>query len=71
VGTALAHRMLMAAEVRVAELGMRMAIAICDEAGVLETFSRMDGAPAMNVQVALGKAFTQRARGCRPTAGTR
>ena len=35
-----------------------MGIAICDEAGVLKAFSRMDGAALFAVQIAQDKAYT-------------
>jgi uncharacterized protein GlcG (DUF336 family) len=33
-------------------------IAVCDEAGVLKAFSRMDGAALLSVQIAQDKAYT-------------
>jgi uncharacterized protein GlcG (DUF336 family) len=58
VSTALAHRMIDAAEKHAAEIGVPMVIAVCDESGVLKAFSRMDGAALLSVQIAQDKAFT-------------
>jgi uncharacterized protein GlcG (DUF336 family) len=58
VSTELAHRMLAAAEVKAAEIGVPMVIAVCDESGVLKAFSRMDGAALLSVQIAQDKAYT-------------
>jgi uncharacterized protein GlcG (DUF336 family) len=58
VSTELAHRMLVAAEVKAAEIGVPMVIAVCDESGVLKAFSRMDGAALLSVQIAQDKAYT-------------
>lgn len=58
VSAELAHRMLAAAEVKAAEIGVPMVIAVCDESGVLKAFSRMDGAALLSVQIAQDKAYT-------------
>ncbi|HEY1968777.1 MAG TPA: heme-binding protein [Pseudonocardia sp.] len=58
ISTSAAHRLIAAAETRAAEIGVPSVIAICDTAGVLKAYSRMDGAALMCVQVAQDKAFT-------------
>ena len=58
VSTALAHRIIDAAEKKSAEIGVPMVIAVCDESGVLKAFSRTDGAALLSVQIAQDKAFT-------------
>src|SRR6201996_4745075 len=58
VSTALAHRIIDAAEKKAGEIGVPMVIAVCDESGVLKAFSRMDGAALLSVQIAQDKAFT-------------
>ena len=58
VSTELAHRIVAAAEAKATEMGIPMGIAICDEAGVLKAFSRMDGAALFAVQIAQDKAYT-------------
>lgn len=58
VSSELAHRVIAAAEAKASEMGVPMGIAICDEAGVLKAFSRMDGAALLSVQIAQDKAFT-------------
>jgi|SRR5690242_5685874 uncharacterized protein GlcG (DUF336 family) len=58
VSSELAHRMIMAAEVKASEIGVPMVIAVCDESGVLKAFSRMDGAALLSVQIAQDKAHT-------------
>ena len=47
-----------AAERKAAEIGVPMAIAVCDESGVLKAFSRMDGAALLSVDIAQNKAYT-------------
>ena len=54
----LARRMISAAEDKARELGVPMNIAVVDESGVLKTFSRMDGAALLSVQIAQDKAYT-------------
>ena len=58
VSTELAHRMIAAAEAKASEMGVPMAIAVCDDGGMLKAFSRMDGAVLLSVQVAQDKAYT-------------
>src|SRR5215471_6053612 len=53
-----AKRMIAAAEVKAAEMGRPMVIAIVDGDGNLKAFSRMDGAPLLSVQIAQDKAYT-------------
>jgi len=58
ISSELAHRVMAAAEAKATEMGVPMGIAICDEAGVLKAFSRMDGAALFAVQIAQDKAYT-------------
>jgi uncharacterized protein GlcG (DUF336 family) len=58
VSAELAHRIIIAAEAKAAELNTPMVIAVCDESGVLKAFSRMDGAALFSVQIAQDKAYT-------------
>lgn len=58
VTSALAHRIVSAAEAKADELGVPMVIAVCDESGVLKHLSRMDGAALFAVQIAQDKAYT-------------
>jgi len=58
VTSALAHRIVAAGEAKAAELGVPMVIAVVDESGVLKSFSRMDGAALISVQIAQDKAYT-------------
>ncbi len=58
ISTELAHRLLAAAELKARELGKSFTIAIVDENGILKAFSRMDGAPAVGIQIAQDKAYT-------------
>jgi uncharacterized protein GlcG (DUF336 family) len=58
ISSELAHRVIAAAEAKATEMGVPMGIAICDEAGVLKAFSRMDGAALFAVQIAQDKAYT-------------
>jgi uncharacterized protein GlcG (DUF336 family) len=53
-----ADRLIEAATVKAAEMGVAMALAIVDESGSLKAFRRMDGAPLMSVEIATNKAFT-------------
>jgi uncharacterized protein GlcG (DUF336 family) len=53
-----AHQIIAAAEAKAAEMGVPSTIAVCDTAGVLKAFSRMDGAALLTVQVAQDKAYT-------------
>jgi uncharacterized protein GlcG (DUF336 family) len=47
-----------AAEAKAQEIGVPMVIAVVDESGVLKSFSRMDGAALLSVQIAQDKAYT-------------
>ena len=47
-----------AAAKKAAELGLRMCIAVTDEAGDLKAFRRMDGAPKLSIEIATNKAYT-------------
>jgi uncharacterized protein GlcG (DUF336 family) len=58
VSSELAHQIIAAAESKATELGTAMAIAVCDESGVLKAFSRMDGAALLGIQIAQDKAYT-------------
>lgn len=40
------------------EMGIPMCIAVCDEAGHLITFDRMDGGKISSISIAVDKAFT-------------
>ena len=40
------------------EMGIPMCIAVCDEAGHLITFDRMDGGKITSISIAMDKAFT-------------
>lgn len=53
-----AQKLIAAAEKKAEELKKAMVIAVCDEAGNLKAFSRMDGAPLLSVQIAQDKAYT-------------
>ena len=58
-----AKRIAEAAEAMAVEMGLMMAIAIVDDSGALKTFSRMDGAPLLAVDLAIDKAYTSAAYG--------
>ena len=58
ITSALAHRVVAAAEAKADEMGHPFVIAVVDESGVLKAFSRMDGAALLSVQVAQDKAYT-------------
>lgn len=51
-----ARRVIDAAQQRAADLGIRVAVAILDEGGLLKALSRMDGAPPLSSQIAESKA---------------
>lgn len=53
-----AQRVVEAADAKAKEIGVPMVIAICDEAGVLKTYRRMDGAAQLSVEIAQDKAYT-------------
>lgn len=50
--------LIQAAENKAREMKKSMVIAVCDEAGNLKAFSRMDGAPLLSVDIAQNKAYT-------------
>lgn len=52
-----ASRMLTAGIQKASEIGVPVAIAVCDESGVLKAFSRMDGAALLAVRLAQQKAW--------------
>ncbi len=56
--SALAHRVVAAAEAKAEQMGHPFVIAVVDESGVLKAFSRMDGAALLSVQIAQDKAYT-------------
>jgi uncharacterized protein GlcG (DUF336 family) len=58
ITSALAHRIVAAAEAKADEMGHPFVIAVVDESGVLKAFSRMDGAALLSVQIAQDKAYT-------------
>ena len=58
ITSALAHRIVAAAEAKAEQMGHPFVIAILDESGVLKAFSRMDGAALLSVQIAQDKAYT-------------
>lgn len=51
-----AQAVLAAAERRAAEIGVPMDIAVVDDGGHLQAFSRMDGAKLSSVEIAIAKA---------------
>jgi uncharacterized protein GlcG (DUF336 family) len=58
ITTEASWRILAAAEAKARELGIPSTIAITDESGALKTFTRMDGAALLTVQIAQDKAYT-------------
>src|SRR5271165_1557922 len=58
IDAATAEKAVAAAAGKAAELGLKMCIAIADEAGDLKAFVRMDGAPKLSIQISQDKAFT-------------
>jgi len=58
ITSALAHRVVAAAEAKAEQMGHPFVIAVVDESGVLKAFSRMDGAALLSVQIAQDKAYT-------------
>ena len=58
ITSALAQRVVAAAEAKADEMGHPFVIAVVDESGVLKAFSRMDGAALLSVQIAQDKAYT-------------
>jgi uncharacterized protein GlcG (DUF336 family) len=53
-----AEKAIAAAAKKASELGLKMCIAVSDEAGDLKAFERMDGAPRLSIQIAQDKAYT-------------
>lgn len=53
-----AKELVSAAEEKALSIGVPMAIAVTDEAGILKAFSRMDGAALLAVDIAKNKAYT-------------
>lgn len=58
INAAAAQAVLAAATAKAKEMGTPMVIAVCDEAGVLKAYVRMDGAPQLSVDIAQDKAYT-------------
>lgn len=54
----IADLLIRAAEARSRSIGVPMVIAITDQAGVLQRYSRMDGAIQVSVEIAQNKAYT-------------
>ena len=53
-----AKRMIDAAELRASEIGIAINVAVVDEGGHLVSFSKMDGAPILSIEIAQNKAYT-------------
>lgn len=53
-----AQKLIAAGEMAAREIGVPMVIAVCDESGVLKSFTRMDGAALLSVEIAQDKAHT-------------
>ncbi|MGE5620645.1 MAG: GlcG/HbpS family heme-binding protein [Sphingomonadaceae bacterium] len=60
---ATAERIVKGAVARAQEMGVKLSIAVVDEKGILVHLSRMDGAPFLSPQIAMGKAYTAAAWG--------
>jgi uncharacterized protein GlcG (DUF336 family) len=58
IDAATATRAIEAAAAKARDLGVPMCIAVCDEAGHLKGFLRMDGAPLLSLEIAQNKAYT-------------
>jgi uncharacterized protein GlcG (DUF336 family) len=58
-----AAKAVQAAAAQAAEMKLRMSIAICDEAGTLKQFHRMDGASTLSASIAQDKAYTSAVTG--------
>ena len=58
-----AEKAIAAAAKKADELGLKMCIAVSDEAGDLKAFRRLDGAPKLSIQIAEDKAFTSASYG--------
>jgi glc operon protein GlcG len=67
VSAALAQRVIGAARETATRLAVPACIAVCDQAGHLVAFERMDGAPLMSAQLAQDKAYSVCAFGGLPT----
>ena len=67
VSAALAQRAIGAAREAASGLAVPVCIAVCDHAGHLVAFERMDGAPLMSAQLAQDKAYSVCAFGGLPT----
>lgn len=63
-----AHKAIDAAAKKAEEIGVPMAIAVCDPDGTLKAFIRMDGAALLAVRIAQQKAWTAISFGL-PTLG--
>src|SRR6266536_5732116 len=53
-----AHALIADCATKAAEIGKPMCIAVCDHAGHLKAFARMDGAPLIALEIAQNKAWT-------------
>ena len=51
------NKLIAGAQRKAAEIGIKVTVAVVDEAGNLQGLSRMDGAPPMSPQVAEAKAY--------------
>ncbi len=58
-----AAKAVQAAAAQASEMKLRMSIAICDEAGTLKQFYRMDGASTLSASIAQDKAYTSAVTG--------
>lgn len=58
INAAAAQAMIAAAAAKAEEMGIPMVIAVCDEAGILKAYLRMDGAAQLSVDIAQNKAYT-------------
>lgn len=67
ISAALARQAAGAARRSADELAVPVCIAVCDQAGHLVVFERMDGAPLMSAQLAQDKAYSVCAFGGLPT----
>lgn len=53
-----AKRMIEAAELKASENGIAINVAVVDEGGHLVSFSKMDSAPILSIEIAQNKAYT-------------
>jgi uncharacterized protein GlcG (DUF336 family) len=58
-----AAKAVQAAAEQAASMKLRMSIAVCDEAGILKHFHRMDGASQLSVSICQDKAYTSAVTG--------